>query len=181
MHVNASSREGEGQEHELKSTPTDSDKSSASGMSETASPAFLLVQPTLTGRPSGSYLPMAPSAAPIRKTKSVISPPSSLLPGPIANSSLLPRPIAKSHSFSVFSPRVPAPPTPSQHQSSARKFSDLVLGDQAYQGRAVSRQELLKSLTSSSDETSPALTLLQPRPESTPPVMQQHRPLLVMS
>ena len=59
------------------------------------------------------------------------------------------------------------------------------------------RQELLKSLTSSSDETSQAMTLLQPRPESTPPgwqslrckqfswktlsVMQQHRPLLVMS
>ena len=55
---------------------------------------------------------------------------------------------------------------------------------------------MLKSLTSSKDETSPALTLLQPRPESTPPgwdfkvqivflstlsVMQQHCPLLVMS
>merc|ERR1719239_1669717 len=148
-----------------KTASSDTDKPTA-GMSET--PAFL-VQPRLTGRPSGSYLPMAPSAAPIRKTKSVVSPPSSLLPGPIA----------KSHSFSVFSPRVPAPP--SQNQSSAPKFSDLVLGDQAFQGRAVSRQELLKSLTSSSDETSPALTLLQPRPESTPPVMQQHRPLLVMS
>ena len=57
---------------------------------------------------------------------------------------------------------------------------------------------MLKSFTSSSDEASSALTLLQPRPESTPPgsdfkletvclsknppVMQQHRPLLdVMS
>ena len=121
------------------------------------------------------WLVMVPlvTIAIIRKTKSVVSPPSSLLPGPIA----------KSHSFSVFSPRVPAPTT-SQNQSSAPKFSDLVLGDQAFQGRAVSRynknwfcfpvspfhrQELLKSLTSSSDEASPALTLLQPRPESTPP------------
>ena len=131
IHVNTSPREGEGQEHELKTTDSDSDKSSA-GTSETASPAFL-VQPRLTGRSSGSYLPMAPAApvvasAPVRKTKSVVSPPSSLLPGPIA----------KSHSFSVFSPRVPAPPQ-SQNQSSAPKFSDLVLGDQAYQGRAISR------------------------------------------
>ena len=126
--MHSSPREGESQEHEVKNTASDSDNPSA-GTSETASPAFL-VQPRLTGRPSGSYLPMAPVAAsaPIRKTKSVVSPPSSLLPGPIA----------KSHSFSVFSPRVPAPP-PSQNQSSAPKFSDLVLGDQAFQGRAISR------------------------------------------
>ena len=63
MPVNTSSREGDGQEHELKKTASsDTDKPTA-GMSET--PAFL-VQPRLTGRPSGSYLPMAPSAAPIR-------------------------------------------------------------------------------------------------------------------
>lgn len=157
-------------EHEPNITVSESDKTST-GSSEGAgsnSPAFI-VQPQLTGRPSGSYLPMAPlvtATATIRKTKSVISPPTSLLPGPIA----------KSHSFSVCSPRIPVP---SQNQASSRKFSDLVLGDQAFQGRAVSRQELLKSFTSSSDEASPALTLLQQRPESTPPVMQQHRPLLM--
>ena len=122
MHVNTSPREG--QEHD-KNTASDSDKSSAD------SPAFL-VQPRLTGRSSGSYLPMAPagpvvSSAPIRKTNSVVSPPS-----------LLPGPIAKSHSFSVVSPRVPAPPQ-SQNQSSAPKFSDLVLGEEAFQGRAISR------------------------------------------
>ena len=121
MHVNTSPREG--QEHD-KNTASDSDKPSA----ETDSPAFL-VQPRLTGRSSGSYLPMAPSAAsaPIRKTNSVVSPPS-----------LLPGPIAKSHSFSVVSPRVPAP-TQSRNQSSAPKFSDLVLGEEAFQGRAISR------------------------------------------
>ena len=64
MPVNTSSREGDGQEHEPKNTASDPSKPSA-GMSETTSPAFL-VQPRLTGRPSGSYLPMAPSAAPIR-------------------------------------------------------------------------------------------------------------------
>ena len=97
----------------------------------TAQPAFV-VQPRLTGRPSGSYLPMAPlaPAAPIRKTKSVISPPPSLLPGPIA----------KSHSFSVVSPRVPARSQKNQSSSSSSpKFSDLILGDQAFQGNAVSR------------------------------------------
>ena len=62
--VNTSPKEGELQEDELKNIASDSDKPSG-GTSETASPAFL-VKPRLTGRPSGSYLPMAPSAAPIR-------------------------------------------------------------------------------------------------------------------
>jgi len=128
MHVNTTPREGKGQENVPKSTASDSDKPSP-GTFETDSPAFL-VEPRLTGRSSGSYLPMAPvvAPAPIRKTKSVVSPPSALLPGPIA----------KSHSFSVCSPRVPAPPQ-SGNQSSAPKFSDLVLGEEAFQGQAVSR------------------------------------------
>ena len=62
--VNTSLKEGELQEDVLENNASDSDKPSG-GTSETASPAFL-VQPCLTGRPSGSYLPMAPSAAPIR-------------------------------------------------------------------------------------------------------------------
>ena len=115
---------------ELKNIASGATESSDGNSSDagTAQPAFV-VQPRLTGRPSGSYLPMAPlvtATATIRKTKSVISPPTSLLPGPIA----------KSHSFSVCSPRIPVP---SQNQASSRKFSDLVLGDQAFQGRAVSR------------------------------------------
>ena len=128
--VKGSQRDILSREHEPNITVSESDKTST-GSSEGAgsnSPAFI-VQPQLTGRPSGSYLPMAPlvtATATIRKTKSVISPPTSLLPGPIA----------KSHSFSVCSPRIPVP---SQNQASSRKFSDLVLGDQAFQGRAVSR------------------------------------------
>ena len=65
MHVNTSSREGDGHEHEPEKTASSNLDKPTAGMSETTSPAFL-VQPRLTGRPSGSYLPMAPSAAPIR-------------------------------------------------------------------------------------------------------------------